>query len=1361
MSENRKAVGALMQRFDFAGIEPDRDAIVWNGGRLSFAELERAIRRTERDLGNSASAPVVLELSRSAELLVAMLGCLRAGRTFVVIDPQEPPARRRHMLADLGEPVRIGPAADRNTDIGIDLAAVTREPDAADRNRTWHPDASAYVVFTSGSTGRPKGVCVTYLGLTHYLGWAGEYYGMNALDGAFAHLNPGFDASITQLLLPLLHARRVRIVPPGQEIEGLATDLGTVSGRWLLKLTPSQLVPLKDALGDEPAVSVCGELVLGGEPLYASHLQLARAILPGFRIHNEYGPSETVVGCTVYSGTRVCDGQVPIGTPVGRTRTALYDRNMRRCDPGGSGELCIAGPGVATGYLNDPRTTAQQFVPDPDGGSDGARTYRSGDYAVLDPAEAILLFRGRRDAQIKVRGYRVELAEVDHGLNNLAGIEQALAEPVRSGTDVTAITAYVKLAPGHDLAAAQTQMRDVLPVYMCPDRVVVVDEFPLTANGKVDRRRLVQAHDGGGRSTDAADDTVAQVRQVWRRLLGHGDFGLDDQFYSCGGHSILSVRLRAALRKRLGADIQLAQLLRHCTVREIAELCTANRAAPDDVAAPAPGPRTHYPLSSYQEALLLAIDDAQRNNRAVPYTSSSGLRITGPLDTRRLRTACESVIRRHGAFYMLIRRNGTARQELQSRPRFEWSEETCEDAGQTIERLNECAREELSIEAGPLCRVCLLSWTDNDFLLLFQVHHLYIDQWSMNIVVEEILRAYDSPDVLPAPAPLTAFGEYCLRQRGCDHDTQLDYWQRRFRDAQPSRSLTRRRRPGQNHAARNTARLSRRRGAALVELARHSDTTMNTLTMIAAALALSADAAVPVIRLSLPITARTDDDPVVGYFLNTVIVELPILDRQRLCDLVRQTETAMREALANGNVPYTLVRENISQMQAADFAHARFVYVDQSAGTVSLPHCEVAAVELPRTGVKFPLLIGVENGAGGLLFHFDYDPGQFSEATVEKWAQNVGPIVEGMAANPQQTLTGLMMGVGTAPPAMHNLRQRLGQSRRVSLVAGAASTRDDADAIATSPDWLGGVLLVQAPDSSVPLEGWVETNRGWLGDTLESSGAVLLRGFAPLAVDDFGDLARRVVRRELADYENRSTPRTRVGDGVFTSTEYPASEAIPLHCENAHHSRWPDTLFFFCERPAGTGGETTLADARKVYRSIAPHVRDRFADNGVTYSRCYGSAGLSWSETFQTDSREQVEAYCRAHAIEWRWDDEGGLRTWQTLPAVRRDGAHGPWVWFNQAHLFHVSNLGAAMAADALAVYGLDRLPRHATFGDGTQIDDDSLAEIRRAYDRWTIPLAWQHNDLIVLNNALWSHGRRPFEGGRSILVAMGNMRSA
>lgn len=298
-------------------------------------------------------------------------------------------------------------------------------------------------------------------------------------------------------------------------------------------------------------------------------------------------------------------------------------------------------------------------------------------------------------------------------------------------------------------------------------------------------------------------------------------------------------------------------------------------------------------------------------------------------------------------------------------------------------------------------------------------------------------------------------------------------------------------------------------------------------------------------------------------------------------------------------------------------------------------------------------------------------------------------------------------------------------------------------------------LLAEPAIEGVDLLQWADASRDSIDRALLDNGGILFRGFSLASLDAFEDFVRRTSGEPMT-YTYRSTPRMEVSGKVYTSTEYPAHQWIPMHNEMSYSTRWPMRIGFYCALPAARGGETPIADSRRVYERIEPRVRDRFAAEGVLYVRNYGQGlDVSWQEVFQTSDPTEVEAFCREAGIECEWRGDGRLRTRQVCQGVTRHPLTGELVWFNQAHLFHVTSLDPKVREQLLAGVAIEDLPRNTYYGNGSPIADEDLEAIRRVYREEQVVFPWQQGDLLLLDNVLTAHGRAPFEGPRRILVAM------
>jgi alpha-ketoglutarate-dependent taurine dioxygenase len=301
----------------------------------------------------------------------------------------------------------------------------------------------------------------------------------------------------------------------------------------------------------------------------------------------------------------------------------------------------------------------------------------------------------------------------------------------------------------------------------------------------------------------------------------------------------------------------------------------------------------------------------------------------------------------------------------------------------------------------------------------------------------------------------------------------------------------------------------------------------------------------------------------------------------------------------------------------------------------------------------------------------------------------------------------------------------------------------------------GREILLNVDTTGQKLLDWAEENKDRVEELLLQRGVLLIRGLKFPSSKQFGQLLAILFGEELMGYDYRSTPRTELRDNVYTATEYHPSETIPQHNESSYANKWAMRAGFLCMLPSEVGGATPLADSREIYRKIPVEIREKFEAKGVRYVRNYGDIDLPWTEVFQTTDKAEVERFCAENDLRAVWKENGDLRTEQINPAVAVHPVTGDKVWFNQAHLFHVSSLRPEVRESLLAVCGEDDLPRNAYYGDGERLEEDVLQIIRDVYASETFHFLWRKNDLMILDNMLFTHGRQPFSGDRKILVGM------
>jgi hydantoinase/carbamoylase family amidase len=561
---------------------PDALAVTDGVVSLSYAELDRRANRLARLLLAEGAAPervVAIMAERSAEMVVLMLAILKSGAAYLPLEPQYPADRLRYLLEDSGALLVLAqPALTARVpdgpwtvlDTGRAAAEAAALPDGG-LGRTSTPDNLMYVIYTSGSTGKPKGVLVPHFGVVNYLGWCMEGYAAEGAGGAPVFSSIAFDMIVPNLYTPLITGERLCMLDDALDPVALADRLVELAPFTFIKMTPGHLDLLDQLLDAEQAQRLATTLAVGADAFPTRILTSWRRKDPVSVVLNEYGPTEASVGNTVYvpSGPVTAD-QVPIGRAIPNTTMYVLDQAMNPVPLGVTGELYIGGDCVVRGYAGKPRLTAERFVPDPFSAKPGARMYRTGDLGRWLP-EGALEFQGRRDDQLKVNGYRVELGEIESVLVEHPDVNQAVAAVVGGTGDQARLVGYYMTDTPISEKKLLAHLAERLPAYMVPSTLLAIDRLPLNANGKVDRKALPNpigsAEDTAGEPPEAGVETV--VAQAWRESLYLDEVSRTDDFLTLGGNSLLATETVLRLRAR-GVEVSLADLMRGVTLADLA-----------------------------------------------------------------------------------------------------------------------------------------------------------------------------------------------------------------------------------------------------------------------------------------------------------------------------------------------------------------------------------------------------------------------------------------------------------------------------------------------------------------------------------------------------------------------------------------------------------------------------------------------------------------------------------------------------------------------------------------------------------------------------------------------------------------------
>ncbi|WP_414945414.1 amino acid adenylation domain-containing protein, partial [Amycolatopsis sp. cmx-11-32] len=996
---------------------PDAVAVVCGEAELTYGELADRARRLAsslREHGVGTESVVAVCLPRGPEMLTAILATWLAGAAYLPIDPDHPAERVEFMRADGGATVLIGPDGVSGP-VGTPASAPAVLPGQL-----------AYVMYTSGSTGVPKGVAVTHAGLANYLAWAVEFYRIGAGDRVPLHSSLAFDLTVTSVLAPLVCGGTVVISPEGGP-EGLA-DLVRAGGDdefGLVKVVPGHLPLLAELLSRDQRASAARRLVVGGAALPGAEVRAWLAAAPGTVVINEYGPTETVVGCCVFEMTagRPVGNAVPIGTPIAKTRLYVLDDALGLAPPGVVGELYVAGAGLARGYAGRPGLTAERFVACPFGDATAAgRMYRTGDLARWTTG-GVLEFLGRTDEQVKIRGYRVEPGEIEAALARHPAVARAVVVATDEPGDRARLVAYVVPGAGAEVDVLELRRfaARVLPDHMVPSVVQVLAAIPLSPSGKVDRKALpapeVVISDRAPRTP-----REAILCRLFAEVLGLARVGVDEDFFALGGHSLAVTRLIGRIRATLGLEVPMRTVFRAPTVADLAAgLDSGATARPALRAVPRQDP---VPLSSAQRRLWFL---HRMQGGSATYNAPLGLRITGALEHAALEAALADVVARHEVLRTVFPEvDGTACQRIldpdEARPRLVVHE------GGRPEQWARAAGHVFDLATDPPLWAELFAVGPDDHLLVLVVHHIAGDAWSMKPLARDLAAAYAARSQGRAPRlpePPVQYADYTVWQHallGQEDDPesllgrQLSYWRDRLAGLPARLRLpTDRPRPavatgrGDLLSFRLTPSLHRD----LVELARERGATLFMVVHAALAALLARLGAGDDIPLGAPIAGRHDAvlDDLVGCFVNTLVLRTDVSGNPTFHDLllrVRETDLAAYE---NQDVPFEHLVEVLNPDRSP--AHHPLFQVsltlqDAAFATFELPGLETRPEPIGTGTARFDLMVGLtdrygEDGApSGVEGTVEYATDLFDTATVRTLLDRLTRLLEQVAEDPRR-----------------------------------------------------------------------------------------------------------------------------------------------------------------------------------------------------------------------------------------------------------------------------------------------------------------------------------------------------------------------
>lgn len=1001
---------------------PDAIAVVFKDNYLTYRQLNQRAARLAghlRTLGVGPDVVVGLHVERSLEMVSGLLGIWKAGGAYVPLDPAYPKDRlafvlrdthmnvlltQAHLLANLPEYTGQVVCLER---VAEKLAAEEAPPPGGTT-----PANLAYVIYTSGSTGRPKGVMIQHrsvVSLLHSLNQAlatpGHHSRRVSLNGSIS-----FDTSVKQLI-QLLNGHTLYLVPEEMRFDATAF-VASLQNHALdvLDCTPSQLRLfiaeglLEKIEGRSLQVLIGGEAI--DEVMWA---RLARST--AVNGYNVYGPTECTVDATVCQIRRSPDRPL-LGQALANTQIHIVDAQLKPVDNGLPGELCISGGGVARGYWQRPDLTAEKFVPDPFSIQPGARLYRTGDLARLLPAGQIE-FLGRLDQQVKVRGFRVELGEIEATIGQHPAVRQVAVlarETPGQPQDKRLIAYVVPQAGAFDVGALRQFLQHRLPDYMQPAAFVMLGALPLTPNGKVDRRALPAWEPDLTTSAEAYDAPRSPLQELiadqWAQVLGVARVGLHDNFFELGGHSLLAAQIVVRLRRQLGYDLAIQAVFEKPTVASLAALLESHLHAAD-TSRPASIERVArdqpVPLSFAQQQLWLIEQIAPGN---IAYNIPLVLRLQGALNLQALHAGLNEMVQRHEILRTTFVLAGEepmqaiAPELILPLPISDLRElHEAEREAQAEQAMRDHERRPFDLAHGPLLRAALYQLGDAEYRLSLVVHHIVFDGWSAGIFLTELLKLYQALAAgQPSPLPeLTIqYADYAAQQRAWLRDAELvkqfAYWRQQLAGAPAllDLPLDHARPPVQSfRGAHQPIDLAQAVSAGVKALSRREHVTSFMLGLAVFEALLHRYTGQTDLVLGLPVANRNwpEIEDLIGYFVNVLVLRVDVAGDPSFRDVLKRVRNTLLSAFAHQDLPFAQLVEALRPERDLSY-NPLFQVMCSSTPAVkiqSLPDLNTIFTE-PESGSyeSADLLLDLVETEQGLTGTLGYNVELFDEATITR-----------------------------------------------------------------------------------------------------------------------------------------------------------------------------------------------------------------------------------------------------------------------------------------------------------------------------------------------------------------------------------------
>ena len=1023
--------------------QPENVAVVFQNHRLTYAQLEARANQLAyhlQGLGVGPEVPVAICMDRSLEMVVGILGILKAGGAYVPLDPEYPKERLAYMMEDARTQVLLTQNTLRESmpELGIAVVCVNSDWETIARHGKSTPQANAtaanlaYVIYTSGSTGQPKGVMVEHGGLTNTINWTMETLELSSSDRCILKTPITFDASGRELFATLLAGGTLIVAEPGghRDSRYLAD---TIRGERIsiLHCVPSLLRLLVEEPAFDESLAVRA-VMCGGEALPPQLVTRFQSRI-GAKLYNVYGPTETIIDSTFWS-CEECNPHcaVPIGRPIPNAQVYILDDLLRLLPIGVAGDLYIGGVGMARGYVRRPDLTAEKFIPDPFSGEPGARLYKTGDIARYRP-DGNIEFLGRTDHQVKIRGFRIELGEIEGTLEQHPAVLQAIVQPQEVAPGEKRLVAYVVAERESRPTAGELRgfLKDKLPEHMVPAVFVLLDAFPLTTNGKVNRRALPTPDDRRPELDQVfvacRTPTEELLAAIWSQVLGIERVGIYDNFFQLGGHSLLATQVVSRIREAFQVEMPLRRLFEAPTVAGLAESVDVGRGAGLQASPIVPVPRSgELPLSFAQQRLWF-IDQLEPGSSV--YNFPAAVRLKGPLNVAALKKSLDEIVKRHEALrttFAIV--DGRPVQVIAplltlTLPIVDLRELPEPEREREVQRLatNE-ALCPFDLAEGPLVRTTVLRLGENEHVGLLTMHHIVSDGWSTGILIREMAVLYDAfcsdrPASLPE-LPIQ-YADFAHWQRhwleGEVLETQLTYWKQQLLGAPPLLEL-----PADHprpflqtfRGAHQSILLTRTVGDGLKALSRQEGATLFMTLLAAFTILLHGYTNQDDLVVGTPTANRNrlEIEGLIGFFVNTLVLRTDLSDNPSFRDLLRRVREVCLGAYAHQDLPFERLVEELHparDLSRNPLFQVMFVLQNAPLQAVELPGLSLSPIEVDTSTTHFDLTLHIVDTEQGLVGTLAYNTDLFEAVTITRMLGHFRTLLEAVIATPERCVSDL------------------------------------------------------------------------------------------------------------------------------------------------------------------------------------------------------------------------------------------------------------------------------------------------------------------------------------------------------------------